>query len=366
MEKQDSLQFNSLTKSIAQSLQTGFVTFNNQLQIIDFTPPIEKLIKIEDTIVKTLEYGTDPNIWNNWQQLLESVIKTDQLAEFGTVRYMFEGTSRLLNITCVPIKNTSDTVIGGTLILSDITHRLDTEHELAQAERLMAIGKVAGKVAHELNNPLDGIQRYVNLSLRILEQDQPDKAKEYLTHCKTGLQRMAQIISEMLEFSRSTHLAFETSPIDKLLDDSLRALEAPLRNIEVHLVRDCKDPLPHIKSDSLFQVFCNLIKNAADAMNSKGELTITIRQTNTNWQIEFLDSGPGFDPAQTEDLFKPFFTTKQPGRGTGLGLAICNDILEKFNGHILAQNAPDGGGTFTVCLPLTIPQNNTNSQRTTS
>ena len=163
---------------------------------------------------------------------------------------------------------------------------------------------------------------------------------------------MAKIITELLEFSRSTHLAFETSAIDKLLEDALQALEHPLRNIDVQIIREYTDPVPHQKSDSLFQVFCNLIKNATDAMQGQGRLFITIRQTETEWQIDFLDSGPGLEPNTIDDIFKPFYTTKPKGQGTGLGLAICRDMLAKLDCGITAQNAPGGGGLFTVHLPV--------------
>lgn len=357
MDKINKLQFNSLTKRIADSIQTAMVSFDSNFKIIDYTPPAEKFFTLTDSVIQTLRLGTDPNIWNDWHGLIRSALQSGRKADFGTVKYSQNNQVRLLNISCVPIEDpSSQKLFGGALILHDITDKLDTEFELAQAERLIAIGKIAGKVAHELNNPLDGILRYVNLSLRILEKEPNEKAIEYLTHCRSGLQRMVQIISEMLEFSRSTHLAFEASPVDKLLEDAQRAMEIRLRNIEVRLVRTSRESLPHVKSDSLFQVFCNLIKNAADAMDGRGTLTITICKTETDWQIEFRDTGPGFSPEHAEDLFKPFFTTKAPSQGTGLGLAICKDILEKLNGTITAQNAPQGGGIFTVHLPHTTPQ----------
>ena len=139
------------------------------------------------------------------------------------------------------------------------------------------------------------------------------------------------------------------------MEDALRSLEHPLRNMDVQLVHEHADGIPHFKSDALFQVFSNLIKNAADAMEGQGQLTITIRQTTHDWQVEFLDTGPGFDPNAIDDLFKPFYTTKPQGRGTGLGLPICRDILAKLDGHITAQNAPEGGGVFTVYLPIHHP-----------
>jgi len=359
MNTTDQLQFDTLCKSLAGSLRFGFISFDRKLRIVDYTPLANDLVHLKPFIDQTIAEGTDINVWKSWKELLESALTAKKKAEFGTVKYIRNNHQKLLNITCIPfIDPISDTVIGGTIALYDITEKLSVEQELAHAERLIAIGKVAGKVAHELNNPLDGILRYVNLSLRTIEKGCPEKATDYLLHCRKGLERMVQIITELLEFSRSTHLAFETCAVDRLLEDALRSLEFPLRNIDVRLVREHTDSVPHFKSDALFQVFCNLIKNAADAMGGRGRLTITLRQTTNDWQIEFLDTGAGFDPDTIDDLFKPFYTTKPQGRGTGLGLAICRDILTKLNSRITAQNAPEGGGIFTVHLPIHNPNSN--------
>ncbi len=352
MNSQQKLHLDTLAYSIAKSLQIGIISFDRSLTIIDRTPLAEKILDLKTTINQTLSIGTDSNIWGNWKQLLDDALESDNEANFGVVKYTKADTIRMLHIHCISTKDfQTNQVLGGIAFIMDVTEKLQTEHEMAQAERLMAIGKVAGKVAHELNNPLDGILRYVNLSLRILEENRPDKAKEYLLHCRNGLQRMAQIITEMLEFSRSTNLAFETNPIDKLLDDAVRAMESSLRTIDVKFIRSYTGPVPHMKSDSLFQVFCNLIKNACDAMDGQGQLTITIQQMEHHWQIEFLDTGHGFDPANVNDLFKPFYTTKPKGRGTGLGLGICKDILDKLHGTIVAKNQPQGGASFIVQLP---------------
>lgn len=356
MTKCPKLHLDTMTSSIAQSLHAGIISFDNKLNVIDHTPDVENILDLRPAIHQTLAVGTDPNIWDDWRTVLSSVLKNGEHTDFGVVRYNHADTSRLLHISCVPIIDTNNNgVLGGTIILMDATEKLDAEHEMAQAERLMAIGKIAGKVAHELNNPLDGILRYVNLTLRIIDQNQPEKAREYLTHCRNGLKRMAQIITEMLEFSRTANQAMETSPIDKLLDDALRAMDSSLRGIEVQIIRRETGPLPHVKSDSLFQVFCNLIKNAYDAMAGDGKLTITFDQSDDAFTIEFCDTGHGFDPQKADELFRPFYTTKPKGRGTGLGLSICKDILEKLNGKITPRNKPEGGACFTISLPCPQP-----------
>ena len=111
--------------------------------------------------------------------------------------------------------------------------------------------------------------------------------------------------------------------------------------------------MPEVISGNLFQVFCNLIKNAVEAMAGGGTLTISCcpDKDDSVVMVQFQDTGQGFDPADSEAIFEPFFTTKRSSKGTGLGLAICKDIIEKYNGKITAQNAPNKGCIFTVFLP---------------
>ncbi len=351
MNANNKLNLDTLTCTLSQSLQIGIILCDRHLTITDYSPAIEAFVDLQPTLDLTLACGTDANVWENWTDALNACLQSGRPANFGIVKYTRDDRSRMFEIRCIPIPDRQpEQFLGGAMLLIDVTDKLESEHEMASAQRLIAIGKVAGKVAHELNNPLDGILRYVNLTLRILDQGQPQKAKEYLTHCRTGLQRMAQIITEMLEFSRSATQAVENSPLDKLLDDAIRAMESSLRQIDVRIVRD-HAPLPHMKSDSLFQVFCNLIKNACDAMDGAGILTVTIARHEDDCMVEFADTGRGFDPDDTDEMFRPFFTTKPRGRGTGLGLAICKDILEKLGGSIQARNNPGGGATFTVHLP---------------
>ncbi len=129
------------------------------------------------------------------------------------------------------------------------------------------------------------------------------------------------------------------------------AQKAEASNVEI--LRDYASGLPQIRSGNLFQVFCNLTKNALDAMQDGGELKISTRlAANDMITAEFRDTGPGLPKENTEAIFEPFFTTKDKGKGTGLGLAICRDIVESYNGRITAENISEGGSIFTVYLPV--------------
>jgi len=356
-DKSCETDFGSLSNMIIESLCPGIVAFDKHLRIIRANHRAGELLDLQGHIDRTLSEETDPNIWGNWSELLSSVITTGQKSEIDAVKYGRGETKKLLHIVCSPLKQSdSEEVVGGTLLVEDITGKINIERELSHVERLAAVGKVAGKVAHELNNPIDGILRYINLAIRSIESEEYAKPKEYLAHYRSGLMRMIQIISELLEFSRSTYSAFDYIGVDKIIAEAVKAMEPHRGQIEIDIAYNCPEKMPRLRSPSLFQVFCNLIKNALDAMAGVGRLQIAVQCTDDTLTIIFCDNGPGFAPENAEAIFEPFFTTKTNGKGTGLGLAICKDIIEKYNGRITAENAPDSGSVFTVHLPLT-PEN---------
>ena len=344
----------NLGQSIIASLATGVVAFDDKLKIIQANSHAAELIDLEEYIDRSLAKGTDKNIWGDWTKLLNSVIATGRKAEFEAVKYSFENKKELLHIVCTPLKeNETSKPAGGAVVIEDVSEKVNIEHQLAQAERLAAVGKVAGKVAHELSNPMDGILRYINLALRSIEKEGLAKPKEYLQRSRKGLMRMVRIINELLEFSRTTYSVFERLPVDQMIEDAVKTMEPKAGAVKICVLGEYSGAVPMVTGGSLFQVFCNLIKNAIDAMQAKGELVIKIRSDDDTLAVEFHDSGPGIDPKNAEAIFEPFFTTKESGKGTGLGLAICKDIIEKYEGKITAENAPEGGSIFTVHLPVT-------------
>jgi signal transduction histidine kinase len=164
---------------------------------------------------------------------------------------------------------------------------------------------------------------------------------------------MVQIVSELLEYSRSTYIPLEYTSIEQVIEDAVKTMTSKAEALNVRILRNYSSGLPQIRSGNLFQVFCNLTKNALDAMPDGGELKISTRlAADDTITAEFRDTGTGLPAENTEAIFEPFFTTKDKGKGTGLGLAICRDIIESCNGRIRAENSSDGGSIFTVYLPV--------------
>jgi signal transduction histidine kinase len=343
-----------LDKSIIQSLPIGIVAFDQNLKVIEANPRATELVELGDYIDKSLAKGTDDKIWLGWTQQLKSAISTGETHKFDDVGYTSGGKTRLLRIVCTALKETATgRNLGGTAIIEDVTEKVNIQRRLANAERLATVGKHASKVAHELNNPLDGILRYINLAMRVVEQENLEKPKEYLTQCRQGLMRMVQIVSGLLEFSRSTYTPLEYVKIEQIIEDAIKTMGSTAETLHIRILRNYAPGLPQIQSGNLFQVFGNLTKNALDAMPDGGELKISTRPAADDTIVaEFRDTGTGLPPKNAEAIFEPFFTTKDKGKGTGLGLAICRDIIESCHGRITAANALDGGSIFTVYLPV--------------
>lgn len=352
--KNDQIILGLLDKSIIQSLPIGVIVFDSDLKITEANSQAAKLIKLGSYINESLAKGAEnpDEAEPGWSEQLKSVASEGKTLEFDNINYTLNEKTKLLQIICTPLKKSHTAqILGGTVIIEDITEKVNVQKKLANAEKLATVGKLVSKVAHELNNPMDGILRYLNLAMRIIEDKQLQKPKEYLAQCRQGLMRMVQIVSELLEFSRGTYASLEHVDLEQIIEDTLRTMDVRVETCNIRVSRNYSPGIPQIKNGNLFQVFCNLIKNAIESMPAGGQLSISTRLAADNTAVvEFRDTGTGLPTEHTDAIFEPFFTTKD--RGTGLGLAICKDIVERYHGRITAENADEVGSIFTVYLPI--------------
>jgi len=302
-----------------------------------------------------------PGPFEGWPVELSRVVASGQSLRFECAFPRSEpATPRVITLRCAPLKESpTGRIVGATLLLEEgVTPPMsDQQHEVSR--RLASLGKLAARVAHELNNPLDGILRYINLALRIVGDAPPlrgsgqePKLKTYLAESRTGLMRMVQIIGDLLEYSRSTSGEFDAVGINEVMDEAIRSLAAAAEEHHVVVAADFQTPtMPTVRGSRLYQVCCNLIRNAIDAMPDGGRLTITSGIVDDEVVLRVADTGVGL-PEPVEKVFEPFFTTKPPGKGTGLGLAICKDFIEDMQGTITASPGEKGGAVFTVRVPV--------------
>jgi two-component system NtrC family sensor kinase len=230
-----------------------------------------------------------------------------------------------------------------------------TRKKFMESERLTLIGQLAANVAHELNNPLQGIVTYSHLLLERNSIDDP--TKQSLEKIVVQANRSRDIIRGLLDFSRQRKPDKTLCNINNLLLESLSFFEnqALFHNIEVKT--DLVFDLPSIVIDpsQVQRVFINMIANAAEAMNGNGKLFVSTNCDRERGCIEtiFSDTGSGISEENLEKIFDPFFTTKETGHGVGLGLAISYGIIKEHGGSISVESEVGKGTTFTIRLPVT-------------
>ncbi len=291
--------------------------------------------------------------FDGWSAELQRVLDAGETLCFDCVVPLpHRSLPALATLRCQPLRGQGSRQITGVVILIEEESRQEAvEEKLEVSKRLTSLGKLATRVAHELNNPLDGILRYVNLAMRLTDDATNSKLKSYLAESHTGLMRMVQIIGDLLEFSRTTNGEFGEMNINEVVEQAIKSTASAADENGVVVAADFQSQnMPSASGSRLYQICCNLFKNAIDAMPDGGRLSITTGLVDDDVVIRVADTGIGL-PEEVDRIFEPFFTTKDPGKGTGLGLAICRDFVEDMQGKITAAPGEDGGAVLTVRLP---------------
>ena len=250
---------------------------------------------------------------------------------------------------------------GTVMVARDLTpqSKLETEREelrkrLTQSEKLVALGQFVAGIAHELNNPLQGVLGHLEL-LRVTGALPKTLRKEMQTIYREA-DRAAKIVRNLLVFAGSRRLARRAVSLPPILQKVLALRSEACRAAGIEVVRHYGQKLPRVQSDPLLlhQVFLNILMNAEQAIAATGRpgrIEVTTAQSGRRVITTVRDTGDGIPEEALSRIFEPFYTTKEVGKGTGLGLAIAYGIVQEHGGRILAANHPDGGAMFTVDLP---------------
>ena len=226
---------------------------------------------------------------------------------------------------------------------------LDGEQD--KLKEFASIGKLVAGIAHELNNPLDGVMRYVNISLGCLNEE--GIVREYLLNAKKGLNRIAGIIRSLLDFAQISSPVFNRPiEINKAIEDCLLMTSHYILSNNIKVVKQLNPQLPLARDNGLKLAFINIIKNACDAMPAGGTIKVSTGMKNGHIEVRFRDTGHGVPKEIHRKIFEPFFTTKELGKGSGLGLAICYDIIQRHDGKIFLEENKGKGVSFVIELPV--------------
>jgi two-component system NtrC family sensor kinase len=241
----------------------------------------------------------------------------------------------------------------------DQRQKAESEIKLLQSEKQASIGKLAGGVAHEINNPLTGIFTFTHMLLR--RKDIPEEVRSDLETIAQETERVRKIVKGLLDFSRQTELDREPADVNRLVRFSISLVENQALIKGVSLNFEPGEGLPTITLDrnQIQSVLLNIMINALDATDPGGSITITSgigvstsKPGQNGIEILCTDTGCGISPENLNKLFDPFFTTKDVGHGTGLGLSVSYGIVERHGGTIWVQSKIGKGSTFKVWLPI--------------
>jgi two-component system, NtrC family, sensor kinase len=229
--------------------------------------------------------------------------------------------------------------------------------QLAQAQKLTALGELVSTTTHEFNNVLMTIINYAKMGLRHKDQPTRDKSFEKIL---AASQRAAQITNGILAFARNRSTSLEPTDVRRLVDDSLLLLEREMNKYRVRVEKQFDDVPPAIANgNQIQQVLMNLLINARQAMPNGGTLLVRLIHDAANQTVDLIvrDSGCGMAPETLRRIFDPFFSTKSgpdsSGKGgTGLGLSMCRDIIEAHHGRIRVESTLGKGTMFTIKLPV--------------
>jgi len=285
------------------------------------------------------------------QRVAEAMERAEHSSEAVTIDHMVGGarsTPRYVQTRVQRYGDSIERILVGTM--QDVSDRRDLEQQLRHAQKMEALGRLAGGVAHDFNNLLAGIT--CNAELLLDGSDLSGEQLEEATEIRRAADRAAQLTRQLLAFSRKGGYRPESLDLNIVVRELDRMLRRLLNaQVELTCVLDPRPCFIDADRGQLEQALVNLVVNARDAMPNGGMVAIETRQSEQGIALIVRDNGEGMDTATQERLFEPFFTTKSAGHGTGLGLALVYGIVQQAGGSIQVESAPKEGAEFRITLP---------------
>ena len=273
-------------------------------------------------------------------------IEVESRDEIGTLAQAFNDMAESLSANRAELTRKNNA-------LSTANEEMQTmQAQLLRSERLAAIGQLAAGVSHEIDNPVGIILGHAELLYEDLASEDPlrEDVAAIIDECR----RCKRITGGLLGFARSPDSYRERVELNHMAEEVVSSLRPQklFKDLDLNIVGVSEDLSVTADADQLRQVMINLMLNAAQALQGRGRLEVTLSKVSGSARIHVDDSGPGIPVEDQERVFQPFFSTKAHGEGTGLGLPLCRKLVEGQDGEISIQKSLLGGARLTVSLPL--------------
>jgi PAS domain S-box-containing protein len=349
--------FDSISHLVAVSDTRGIIVHVNQA----FATRVGRTR--EDLLNQPLADHLGPEL-GRWLERHKASTTRTEADSAGTIEVIDPMLKGPFVVTVTDLLNHDREPVGSVIVARDLTPQTQLEAEreelrkrLTQSEKLAALGQFVAGIAHELNNPLQGVLGHLEL-LRTTGAF-PKQLRREMQVIYREADRAAKIVRNLLVFAGSRRLARRSVSLNVVLQKVLSLRTPAHRAVGIEVVRHYDEKLPRVKSDPLLlhQVFLNMVMNAEHAIAATGregriEIATSVVPSGDRIVATVRDTGIGIPEDTLSRIFEPFYTTKEVGKGTGLGLAITYGIVQEHGGQIIAANHPDGGAVFTVELPL--------------
>jgi PAS domain S-box-containing protein len=249
-----------------------------------------------------------------------------------------------------PIFDITGQFMGTVHVVSDITELKNLRERVIKTERMAALGEVAARVAHEIRNPLVSLGGFA----RRLEKKLNGGLKEYADIIAKEVGRLEDILNEILSFVKETRIQKERVEAQKLMEEVISLTRSEIDDRGISLIQEFGDPVElYVDPNRVKDALLNILKNAIQALENHGTITLKIYRKNKTCILEIRDTGPGIAEEDLPFIFDPFYTRKKAG--TGLGLTITHRIIEEHDGRIEVESKTGEGSTFRVVIPIKEP-----------
>jgi len=367
-ERRRAEQATRLLAAVVESSHDAIVSKNLDGIITSWNKGAERLFgyAAEEAVGQNIALIIPPDRHDEERAIVERLTRGERVDHFETVRMRKDG--RLLDValTISPMKDAAGRVVGASKLARDITERKRAEEALRQAQadlahmsRVTTMGELTASLAHEIKQPISAAMTNAKTCLRWLGRDEPDLAegREAAARIVKDVTRAADIISRISLLFKKGALQRELVDVNELIREMIVLLRGEANRYSISIRTELVEHLPTVMADrvELQQVFMNLMLNGIDAMKEASggsQLTIKSEVEDGQVRISVSDSGVGLSPEQADQIFRPFFTTKD--NGTGMGLPISRSIIESHGGRLWAAGAPGRGATFQFTLPVTV------------
>lgn len=342
-------------RQVLEKLPLGVCSVGPDQEIVIWNHAMSLLSRIEPSVAVGSSLPDLPPPWND---LLPDFLDGDR-SELTKVRAEVYGNSRWLNLHKAYLDQLPGVMAGvnskdssGTVLLvEDMTGRRKLESELAHADRLASLGRLAAGVAHEIGNPVTGI---ACLAQNLREESEEPEVKQNVAQILEQTKRISGIVRSLVGFGHGGQEADEKAAVEvrECVDEAIQLVTWSQSGKNTECVNEC-DPGICIQGirQKLLQVFVNLLTNACQASSEEDRVTVSMR-TEPGWiEVRVLDHGQGIAPANIERVFDPFFTTKDPGEGTGLGLPLVYNIVKEHEGQVDIGSTRSGGTVVRMRFP---------------